>query len=151
MKKTFIVSLAAVAAFGFAGTAMAANGSYYGSVQEAGNYTDDPNGVMVIDSRASGFSGASCCGADTGVYGRSGILAASSGAGSMDYSVSQLGVATTGPTSVTISNSSSASGSYTGDLDGFGTAGAGSIQVADNGNGSFGAGYSGSTIFQGYE
>ncbi|RNA65701.1 hypothetical protein CR163_011055 [Prosthecochloris sp. ZM_2] len=130
---------------------MAANGSYYGSVEEAGNYTDDPNGEMVIDSQAYGFAGASCCGADTGVYGGSGIFAESfDGAGSMDYSVSQLGVATTGPTSVTISNSSSASGSYTGDLDGFGTAGAGSIQVADNGNGSFGAGSSGSTIFQGY-
>ncbi|ACF46255.1 hypothetical protein Paes_1229 [Prosthecochloris aestuarii DSM 271] len=151
MKKTIIASLVAVAAMGFTGTAMAANGSYFGSSVAAGNYTDDPNGLMAIDSPLTfGNASASCCGASTNVIGATGISANAIGAGSMDYSVSQLGVAETAPTSVTISNSSSASGSYTGDLTGSALAGAGNVQFANNGNGSTGFGGSASVVSQSY-
>ena len=150
MKKTIIASLVAVAAMGFTGTAMAANGSYFGSSVAAGNYTDDPNGAMAIESSSFGDASASCCGAITNTFGVTEIAAFSSGAGTMDFEVSQFGVATTAPTSIAISNSSSASGSYSGDLFGAGVAGAGNEQVADNANGSIGFGVSASEIVQVY-
>ena len=151
MKKTIIASLAAVAAMGFTGTAMAENGSYFGSSVAAGNYTDDPNGIMAINSPSTlGSASASCCGASTNAFGTTAISATSIGAGTMDFEVSQLGVATTAPTSIAISNSSSASGSYTGDLTGNALAGAGNEQAAANANGSIGFGASVSEIAQVY-